>query len=267
MRHDEQAIGLKTEFVSTRHLLLAAMLLVISAVLAVIGPFNTFGSGNFAWRLFYWGGLVVSSVMLSSLVQLGIARLALQPVILREAFTICVFSLSFTPIVILWTDALLVENHQQMPSPWTMLLYVTSICVCLSALRYGGPELLRMMVHEEDGAIRTAPPPPPPPPPPRLERRLPEGFSGDILRLSGSGHYVNVITTQGQFDLRIRLGDAVGEMDTCDGLWVHRSHWVARAAVARAEPVKGRARLVLRNGDIVPVGAKYMDQLEAAGIL
>ncbi|SHE87595.1 transcriptional regulator, LytTR family [Ruegeria intermedia] len=101
----------------------------------------------------------------------------------------------------------------------------------------------------------------------RLVRRLPEGFSGDILRLSARGHHVDVVTTQGVFTVRLRLSDAVVEMDPVVGHCAHRSHWVAEAAVEGVEKAGGKLFLRLCNGDLVPVSRKYKPDLEAAGLV
>lgn len=246
------------DIVSTKQAVIGGLLLVCSAVLAIVGPFNTFGMGDFWWRFLYWGSLVLTSVVLASFVQIGVIRLLPKPIVVREGVTILVFSLLFTPIVVLWTELVLFDPNDAVPSAVRMFVYILAICIGISAVRYGGPELMQAMMPEQDPA---------PPPPPRLIRRLPEGVFGEVLRLSGDGHYVNVLTTGGVFDVRIRLSDAVDEMDTVEGLWVHRSHWVVRSAISHSEKVRGRPVLVLVTGETVPVGAKFRDQLEIAGIL
>lgn len=102
---------------------------------------------------------------------------------------------------------------------------------------------------------------------PRLVRRLPEDFSGDILRLSARGHHVDVVTTQGVYTVRLRLSDAMDEMDPVIGHCAHRSHWVTEAAVEGVEKAGGKLFLRLCNGDLVPVSRKYKPNLEAAGLV
>ena len=103
---------------------------------------------------------------------------------------------------------------------------------------------------------------------PRLYRRLSVATTGTVLRLSGKDHHVEVVTTDGRETLRLRLMDAIHEMEPVEGYCTHRSHWVTRAAITdveRAPP--GKIFIVLVNGDRVPVSRKYRPDLEAAGII
>ena len=67
-------------------------------------------------------------------------------------------------------------------------------------------------------------------------------------------HYVEVHTAAGSELLLLRFRDALREVEGVDGLQVHRSHWVARNAVARVERRRGGGRVALRlvNGSKVP---------------
>jgi hypothetical protein len=106
------------------------------------------------------------------------------------------------------------------------------------------------------------------PPPPRLVRRLPEALQGArILRLSGSGHNVEVVTDRGTETLRLRLSDAIDEMEPVEGLCTHRSHWVALAAITASERRQGKMFVRLSNGERVPVTRTYAPKLEAAGLI
>lgn len=260
MQQEKQVSSLKLDLLTTKQAAIGALLMISSVVLAVIGPFNTFGMGRFWWRLLYWGGLVLSSVVLASFVQIWVSRLLRTSFLAREAVIVTLFSVLFTPVVILWTDLILVDARGQVPGIYLMFLYVLAICIGISAFRHAGPELMGAMTPVAEVApVKSTPP--------RLVRRLPQDFSGYVLRVSGDGHYVNVSTTQGVFDVRIRLSDAIDEMDQQDGFCVHRSHWVTRDAIIGNDTVRGRSVLLLNNGDTVPVGAKYRDQLEEAGIL
>ncbi len=102
---------------------------------------------------------------------------------------------------------------------------------------------------------------------PRLERRLPDGFSGEVLRLTVEDHSVCVVTTEGSHVIRMRFSDAIDEMEPVPGYCTHRSHWVAEAAIESVERQSGRISLRLLNGDMVPVSRKYRPALEEAGII
>jgi len=102
---------------------------------------------------------------------------------------------------------------------------------------------------------------------PRLANRLPEGFDGQILRLTGRDHYVDVVTTDGMYTIRSRLADAIAEMEPVIGHCTHRSHWVTENAIQGVEKADGKVFLRLGNGDLVPVSRKYKPQLEEIGLV
>lgn len=102
---------------------------------------------------------------------------------------------------------------------------------------------------------------------PRLLDRVPDDLRGQVLRLSARDHLVEVSTCQGVVEIRLRLADAIREMEPVEGFLIHRSHWVMRDAIDRVERTSGKVFLVLVNGDRVPVSRTYRAGLEAAGIL
>jgi hypothetical protein len=103
-------------------------------------------------------------------------------------------------------------------------------------------------------------------PPPVLDR-VPLDRRGALLALSVEDHYVRVHTTRGTHLVLLRLSDAIRETGTVPGLRVHRSHWVARDAVASARREGDRAILTLRDGREVPVSRANLPALRAAGLL
>lgn len=261
--HKEQEEQRKLiEFGDTPSLGFVALILSVTLVLSVTGPFNTFGLGSFGARLIYWGGLVVSSCVLAAGLKRALSRFSIGSVFWREATVVTAFSAIFTPFAILWTDMSFPAASDFRPETLEFFGYIMAICVAISSFRYGLPVLISALMPEVN-----TPPAEPQAAAPRFIRRLPEDFKGQVLRLSGDGHYVNVATTQGAFDVRIRFSDAVAEMDEVDGFWVHRSHWVAQAAIKQTCEERGRPVLILTNGDTVPVGAKFKPQLEHAGVL
>lgn len=96
----------------------------------------------------------------------------------------------------------------------------------------------------------------------RLSRRLSPGF-GPVIALKAEDHYVRVIGPERSVLLLMRLGDAVEEMDDVPGLVVHRSWWVAQAALASVEPRGRGAMLALSNGLAVPVARDRLAALRS----
>ena len=67
---------------------------------------------------------------------------------------------------------------------------------------------------------------------PVIYQRLPGDVVGDLMAISGSDHTVRVLTDCGSTSIRLRFSDALREVEGVSGLRVHRSHWVADAAVS-----------------------------------
>ena len=89
----------------------------------------------------------------------------------------------------------------------------------------------------------------------------------EVLALQAEDHYVRVHTAKGSTLLLMRMADAIAELDGQAGMQVHRSWWVARAAVSGAAPTGRRASLILVNGLAVPVARAAMPRARALGLL
>ena len=98
-----------------------------------------------------------------------------------------------------------------------------------------------------------------------LVARLPARARGTLLHLHMQDHYVEVHTDAGKEMLLLRFRDALREVEGLDGMQVHRSHWVARAAVAGVERRAGRIVLRLGNGSEVPVSRSHAPALKNRG--
>ncbi|MEY2927085.1 MAG: hypothetical protein RL367_1562 [Pseudomonadota bacterium] len=101
--------------------------------------------------------------------------------------------------------------------------------------------------------------------PPFLDR-LPAGF-GPLLALKGEDHYVRAMAAVRDTLILLRLRDAIAELPGVDGLQVHRSWWVARAAVASVRRDGRAAIITLTNATEVPVSRENVASLKAAGWL
>jgi len=66
-------------------------------------------------------------------------------------------------------------------------------------------------------------------------------------------------------ELHLALADAERELESLDGLRVHRSWWVARDAVADVTRADGRMTLKLVNGVEAPVSRTYARAVRDAG--
>ena len=99
--------------------------------------------------------------------------------------------------------------------------------------------------------------------PPLLER-LPAGRRGRLLHLQMRDHYVEIHTDKGSDLVLMRFGDALKELGGTEGMQVHRSHWIARAALKKIVRRTGRTTAILENGAEVPVSRRYAKPLREA---
>lgn len=95
-----------------------------------------------------------------------------------------------------------------------------------------------------------------------LLRRLPQGIGREILCLKAQEHYTNVVTITGQGLVYMRFSDAVGLASAgIEGVQIHRSYWVAYAAIRGFERVDGRIMVRLVNGEALPVSRSHQAQV------
>lgn len=98
-------------------------------------------------------------------------------------------------------------------------------------------------------------------------RRLPTRLGRDLVRVSVYDHYVEAHTRRGHELILIRFADALAELDGYDGLQIHRSHWVARAAVRRVSRGEGRSLSVeLDDGTRLPVSRSRESAVRDSGL-
>jgi DNA-binding LytR/AlgR family response regulator len=103
-------------------------------------------------------------------------------------------------------------------------------------------------------------------PAPRFLARLPPRLAGaELYAVEAEDHYLRLHTSQGQDLILMRLSDAIEELEGLEGAQTHRSWWVARAAVADAERLDGRAVLTLKDGAEAPVSRGFAKTLRSAG--
>jgi hypothetical protein len=101
----------------------------------------------------------------------------------------------------------------------------------------------------------------------RFLDRLPARLGRDLLCLQMEDHYVRAHTARGSDLVLTPMKDAIAELAGVEGMQVHRSWWVARAAVVQAVSEGRNLSLRLSNGLDAPVSRASVARLRAAGWL
>ncbi|WP_050932199.1 LytTR family DNA-binding domain-containing protein [Aestuariivita boseongensis] len=227
-------------------------------VLVVAGPFGTYETVDWGWRFVYWGAVVSLSAILGYL-SANVSQYLTQrrhPVVSDLVATLIMVVL-FSPLNLMLTDRIVVRAAGSGPSLLEMMAYVAAITFAIMTGRRFVPGLEEQNYLPKDHDINK----------PRLLRRLPSAERARVLRISSQDHFVDVVTDRGSSRLRMRLADAIDEMDGVRGYCTHRSHWVAETAIAEVLRDNGKPQLRLENGDLVPISRKYKPDLEQAGLL
>jgi hypothetical protein len=97
---------------------------------------------------------------------------------------------------------------------------------------------------------------------PAFLERFDPPLKGTVFAVQAQEHYVRVVTAEGAGCTLYRFGDALRELEGMKGLQVHRSFWVSDAGVASLRNDKRGLKIVLRNGEQLPVSARHAEVVQ-----
>lgn len=219
---------------------------LLSVMAAVAGPFGTMAALGPLPRFLYWAG-VIGGAIGCSVIFIGFAQ---GRRVIQKCLIWTVFSITLASLIHLLNIA--VFDSWGGAAQWGYLLgvvglvtfFIQSVIAMLEARGQRGtgePDLV-------------------------FQRRLPPGVRGRVQRIEAQDHYLNVVTDRGSALILMRLSDALDALSDARGLQVHRSHWVAFAAVQGHRRVKGRDLLVMPDGANVPVSRSFRAAARDAGL-
>lgn len=260
---------------SLRELLIELAILVgVTLLIALLGPFGTFAIGSLADRLIYWALMIFGGYAIVRPLMVAAPVLADRLAFPEAAVWTALVLVAAVPVTLLvWFGG----GATEPPSIAAFLRLYPNVAVL------GGMVAFLFWLRR-----RRAPAPPPEPSPPGtpgppgvpspergaapspsagppLVRRLPPHKQGRLHALEMEDHYVRVHTSAGQHMLLMRMRDAVAEVGDVEGEQVHRSWWVARTAV-EGQVGDGRSlRLRLAGGLEAPVARNTVPRLRAMG--
>lgn len=230
---------------------------IVFAVLA--GPFGTLTNMGLVERIALWVPLIAISIPLGWFCTL-VAQSVLEHrhTFFVELVAVSMMTVIYAPCVwfhTLWIDP---DAIKLTGGPLNMTLYVFVVVATVAVIRHA---VLAWQVEAEPVVNDSKEEP-------RLLQRLPISLRAPILRLSAKDHMVEVVTEAGVANLRLRLGDAVADMEPVEGFMSHRSHWVAKSAVIEAQR-RGADKIYLKlsNGDLVPVSRTFRPDWIKVGLL
>lgn len=256
---------------------------IVSLVVGFMGPFGTFDESALVGRVSLWWILLIGAYMLirpAILVLSWMARKAQLPEMVVAFWGVAALS---GPMAVYWRIRG-GESTGELDSYATLIPF-SLLCALgvLAVVHWAAHADRRLAARTQPAAHPASQPDEPVPaedpgaraaaeyleamPTPPLMARLSPRFRGPILALQSEDHYVRV-HGQGESELLLmRLRDAIAEMDDVAGQQVHRSWWVARDAIERAEPSGRSWQIMLSNGIFAPVARDTVSRLRSEGLL
>ena len=232
--------------------------LIISAVIAVSGPFGSYGSFGLGGRLLFWLPVVGIGVLIIAAIRTYITYhkwqfTALQALILSTVLACLVLC----PALYVLTTAAFSNLGSDLARFGEMIFLVASVAMGATALQQAWAQDPQTdgLAHDVQNEV------------PRLIGRLGPDHRGDLLAICVRDHYVEIQTTKGTACLLMRFGDAIAEAAPVEGAQVHRSYWVAWAAVEAVERDGIKLFLRLSHGGRVPVSKNHRAKLEDRGLI
>ena len=245
------------------------LMVLAGIVLALIGPFGSYEL-PLTQRLVLWPLMLLSGYPVFrglGVVSRWLGEVTHIPPVVAVPLALAVGALPVTLVVaLLWFR---VPAGALLRTPGLAPLYLQVLIVGL-IVHVAMHLLFRPAVRHGADLPAAAPVAIPPDaassPEPAMPLPLPPGF-GAIHALKGEDHYVRVIGDGREELILMRMRDAIERLDNADGLRVHRSWWVARAAVATVRRDGRAAIITLTGGHEAPVARDMMPTLRAAGWL
>lgn len=271
----EAPIGLRSRL-SARGVSIELMCVAVgSVVLTLLAPYGILGASGWSERLAYWARtLLVGYLVYRPLVRLAggaAVRMAL-PEWSGWAGALVMASAPFS----LWLWWFGPEVDLSRAAPSAGLLIETAGQVLIVSALVAACLWFAASLAVQDGTDSEAQPDAEPlispaadqvEPPQRSSfmARLPRRLGREVWALKGEDHYLRVFTATGDALVLMRMTDAVAELGGVPGLQVHRSWWVAEAALESVAREARRLELRLKNGLKVPVARDRVAALRRAG--
>lgn len=234
----------------TRHVQVSWLIVVVASV--ITGPFGTFAYLDLPGRTAYWTVVhLVSWALNIAVFQLINHSRVMQHNSLLPRSIVCALICSL-PIALFLT----VLNQYIWPGiggiPAFLVLWMYAglfglLISCLSIWINGSSEIRPPTNDDAASEVKTM-----------FFGKIPPHLGKDLISITPRDHYLEITTQLGSDLILMRFSDALNELQTIAGAQIHRSHWVADTAVAGFKKIKGRAFVVLKNGQKLPISNKFL---------
>ncbi len=235
---------------------------ILAVTVTVVAPFGTGERMGPALRLLYWCAIVASHAAIAIFIVVAVSYALRRWIDLRWARVLVAGCAAALPLALVQTT--LAHILDGMP-----LTVSTISAICFSTLVITVSVTTIVGLLQDDGSAAAIPATVTSG---RQDRRpiaflerLPPSIGRDLINLSMQDHYIDVRTAKGSTLVLLRFSDAVRELEGADGLQIHRSHWVARTAVARLHRDEGRLVVELLDGRRLPVSRSFAAAVRDAG--
>lgn len=230
----------------------------VQVVLAVSAPFDSGQEFTAAQRVIYWLGVIIATFFPAFVVMRWVrhALVAGGHAAARAAFAGGIVAGVPVGLTVFAINSYIAGNDDgEFKDVIRLIGMCTPIVVAIAVM---AEVLLSLRRADHPAAAGVADDPVS-----VLMSRVSPGARGALRTLQSQDHYLEVTTARGQDLVLMRLADAVATLDDADGMQVHRSWWVARAAVDSLERDGHRLILRLTDGREVPVGRSRIKAVQA----
>lgn len=224
-----------------------AAVVLLGLFLAAIEAFES-GRLPAPLRYLYWQMALIGGGVIAALIEPVLARrLAGRPALFAMAQLA-----AMTPPIAAWVSVIPVVVFGSRASPEHIVPLLPDVLTVNLAVIVLAVTVRRILAPAPGPAASegVAPPDIRAKLPPRLARAR-------LVAVEAEDHYLRIRTEAGSALVLMRLSDALTALKGADGFRVHRSWWVARAAVEAARWRGGRGELILSDGAVAPVSRTY----------
>ena len=229
----------------------------VTLLCAFVGPFGTASAFPMAYGLVYWGLSICLTAPMGSLIIAGL-QVRRWPGLKLILAIVLGFGV-FVSLIILGVSWVLLTPVGAFPGVLDLVFYsfVSSVFILLAMVLIMNRSGLFRHTDEGDLADMGGRP--------KLLNRLPElAQARQVWALSAQDHYVRVVTDAGAGLCLIRLCDAIDACAGTKGMRIHRSHWVAVAAIENKASVRKDGCVKLPTGESMPISKSRAKALYTA---